>query len=145
MKGFFGEHDRMLDIKGRVILPARFRDRFEGTAFLTRSLDGCLALYTDEEFEQVTDELRQKSKRGVDERNVVRTLAAGTVEVEPDRQGRVAIPAHLRTYAGLDERVMIVGAISRVEIWDADKWSRQVAQGEDALAGPGQNLADIGI
>ena len=142
---FFGEYEHSLDAKGRIILPAKFRDRLEGGGFITKVLDGCLAVYTAEEFEKVATDMQEKARRGQMERNVVRSFAAGTAEVLPDRQGRVAIPATLRDFAGLEREVMVTGAINRIEIWDAARWRDVNRQGEQLLAGAQPGLDDLGI
>lgn len=143
---FFGEYEHSLDSKGRVILPARFREPFaDNGGFLTKVLDGCLAIYTAEEFGKVAADMQQKARRGQMERHVVRSFAAGTAPIEPDRQGRIAIPAHLRAFAGLEERVSVNGAINRIEIWDAARWAEVNRQGEELLAGAQPGLDDLGI
>ena len=79
------------------------------------------------------------------ERNVARSFAAGTAEVMPDRQGRMAIPANLRDFAGLEREVTVTGAINRIEIWDATRWRDVNRQGEQLLAGAQPGLDDLGI
>ena len=94
---FLGEHQHSLDAKGRVILPARFRDQLEGGAVMAKALDGCLAVYPVEEFQRVAANLREKRARGATERQAARSYFSGAVEIAPDKQGRVAVPQHLRT------------------------------------------------
>ena len=142
---FFGEYEHSLDAKGRVILPSKFRERLAGGGFITKVLDGCLAVYTADEFETVATDMQEKARRGQMERSLVRSFAAGTSDVEPDRQGRIPIPAHLRQFAGLVDRVVITGAINRIEIWDAARWAEVNRQGEELLAGAQPGLHDIGI
>src|ERR1043165_1058977 len=103
---FLGEHQHSLDAKGRVILPARFRDQLEGGAVMAKALDGCLAVYPDAEFAEVARKLREARARGTPERQAARTFFAGAVEITPDKQGRVAIPPTLRDYAALDRDVI---------------------------------------
>lgn len=131
---FFGEFQHSLDAKGRVILPAKFRDQLADGAFITSEIDGCLAVWTPEDFEVRAREMREKARGGAADRQVARAFFAGTVEAPPDRQGRVAIPAHLRTFAGLTERVVITGQFDRIEIWDAAKWQDERASGDRGLA-----------
>ncbi|HEV2768297.1 MAG TPA: division/cell wall cluster transcriptional repressor MraZ [Acidimicrobiales bacterium] len=142
---FFGEFDHSLDAKGRVILPAEFRDRLEDGGFITKNLDGCLAIYTTEEFQEVAAGMQEKARRGPTERNVARSFAAGTRSIKPDKQGRVAIPAHLRDFAGLERDVKVTGAINRIEIWDAQRWIPKNQEGEAMLAGSQPGLDDLGI
>ena len=91
---FLGEYEHSLDAKGRVILPAKFRDQLEGGAVMAKALDGCLAVYPVEEFQRVAANLQEARARGATERQAARTYFSGAVEITPDKQGRVAIPAH---------------------------------------------------
>ena len=140
---FLGEFQHSLDEKGRVILPVKFRDRLEAGAVIGKVLDGCLAVWPADEFERLANEMLEKARRGGDERNVMRTLAAGAAEVTLDRQGRIAIPANLRTFAGLEKDVTVNGAFNRIEIWDRERWQSVNEQGEQALAEAGTGLADF--
>ena len=119
---FFGEHSHSLDAKGRVILPARFRDQLEGGAVMARSLDGCLAVYPLAEFQRTASNLQEIRSRGMTERNASRAYFSGAVDITPDKQGRVAIPQNLREYAGLDRDVIVAGNFDHVEIWDAQRF-----------------------
>jgi MraZ protein len=142
---FLGTYEHSLDAKGRVILPAKFREQLETGAYLAKSLDGCLALYDAEEFERVAQEMQEKARRGALERNAVRSFAAGAAEATPDKQGRITIPAPLRTFAGLEREVVVTGVLSRIEIWDALRWREIDQQAERTLAGATPNLDDLGI
>jgi MraZ protein len=132
---FLGTHQHSLDSKGRVILPASFRDELEEGAYITTSLDGCLAVWAPEEFKRVAEDLMEKARRGERERNVVRAFAAGAAQATPDRQGRITIPANLREFAGLEREVVVTGVINRIEIWDSQRWARVDSEG----------LQDVGI
>jgi MraZ protein len=142
---FLGTFEHSLDAKGRVILPARFREDLESGAFLAKSLDGCLSLYTAEEFENVAKDMQEKARRDGAARNAVRSFAAGAAEATPDRQGRISIPLHLRQFAGLERDVVITGVLSRVEIWDTAHWRAIESEANRALTSAGPGLDDIGI
>ncbi len=142
---FLGTHQHSLDSKGRVILPAGFRDDLEEGAYVTTSLDGCLAVWTPEEFTKVAEDLMEKARRGERERNVVRAFAAGAARVTPDRQGRITIPANLRDFASLERDVVVIGAINRIEIWDAERWARVDTEGRASMAAASEGLQDVGI
>ena len=142
---FLGTYEHSLDAKGRVILPAKFRERLEAGAYLARSLDGCLSLYDAEEFDRVAQDMQEKARRGAVERNAVRSFAAGATEATPDKQGRITIPAHLRSFAGLEREVVVTGALTRIEIWDAARWRDIDTEAERALAAARPGLDDIGI
>jgi MraZ protein len=142
---FWGTHEHALDAKGRVILPSRFRDPFRGSAFLTKLVDGCLALWTPTEFDRRTADMLETARRGQSERNVARVWAAGAFEVAPDGQGRIAVPAQLREFARLDNDVVINGAINHVELWNPAKWQEVDAEGSQYLLSGQDVLADIGF
>lgn len=130
---FYGEYAHSLDDKGRVIVPARFREQFEVGGYVTKESGGCLAVYTREEFDRVANEMQDKQRRGELSVDAVRSFAAGTTEIAPDRQGRVAIPGNLRLYAGLEREVVVIGALNRLEIWEAGRWQQVSRSGEAAL------------
>jgi MraZ protein len=141
---FLGEFQHSLDAKGRVILPAKYRDQLADGAFVTKGRGGCLAVFTPEEFEVVATEIREQSKRGGRELNAARSFFGGTTEVRPDKQGRVALPSNLRDYAGLDREVVLVGLFSRIEIWDRARWHELDQAGAQALS-ESDELPDFGI
>jgi MraZ protein len=133
MARFFGRHEHSLDPKGRVILPAKFRPAFERGAYLTKYRGRCLALWTPEDFDAQTARMEEAQLGSRDERNVARVWAAGTEEVDIDRQGRLAIAPHLREYARLEDAVLVNGAMERVELWSPDVWTEKVAAAERLL------------
>ena len=137
---FLGEHSHSLDAKGRLILPARFRDQLE-SAFVTSEVDGCLALWPPAEFEGRSQEMKAKWRGSTAERNQARVFFAGAVDASPDKQGRVAIPAPLRDFAHLSRDVAVTGAWDHVEIWDAATWQEKKRSGELGLAGDGSDSA----
>jgi MraZ protein len=143
---FLGEYQHSLDAKGRVILPAKYRDQLSGGAYVTRGRGGCLSVYTQEEFSDVADRIREASKRGGRELDAARSFFAGTAEVSPDKQGRIAIPQNLREYAGLDRDrdVIVAGVFSRIEIWDSQRWRERDREGEQSL-NESDELPDFGI
>ncbi|HEY7106495.1 MAG TPA: division/cell wall cluster transcriptional repressor MraZ [Acidimicrobiia bacterium] len=141
---FLGEYQHSLDAKGRVILPARFRDQLATGAFVTKGRGGCLFVFTPEEFEDVASTVREQSKRGAKELNAARVFFSGAVDVTPDKQGRVALPANLREYAGLTRDVVVLGVFSRIEIWDRERWSELDRVGDQALT-DSDDLPEFGI
>ena len=130
---FYGTHEHSLDAKGRVILPARFRDPFRDGAFITKLPEGCLGVWTPQEFDRRTAAVLEKGRQGQAERNVARVWAAGAFEAAPDAQGRLALPPQLRAYAGLDGDVVVNGAINHLEIWSAQRWSSIDAEGSQFM------------
>lgn len=133
MARFFGRYEHSLDPKGRVILPAKFRAAFEHGGFLTQHHERCLALWTPDEFEKQMVQRQQRQDESATDRNLARLWASGTQEVDVDRQGRIAIPQHLREFARLDGDVLVNGAIDRVELWSPAVWSEKVEPAEAAL------------
>jgi MraZ protein len=134
MARFFGRYEHSLDDKGRVILPAKFRPSFEHGGFIGPYLDGCLALWTPEEFETQMDEMKARERIGRDERNLARVWANNTQEVEVDkRSGRIALPAYLREDAQLTGDVLITGNMNRVELWNPQVWAEKVGPSKQAL------------
>ena len=142
---FYGNHEHTLDAKGRVILPARFREPFRDGAFLTKLPDGGLGVWTRQEFDRRTAAMLEKGRQGQVERNVARVWAAGAFEVAPDGQGRLAIPAGLRSFARLEGDVVVNGAINHVELWNAAKWAEIDAEGSQFLLSGTDALDDIGF
>ena len=143
MAGFVGRYEHSLDTKGRVILPAKFRGQFERGGYLTQNSEGCLALWTPGEFERQMEAMQEKSDAGRADRNRARIWASNSAEVEIDRQGRMPIPAHLRTFAQLEAEVLVHGAIDRVELWNPAAWAERVLPEESWLLGR-RGLATLG-
>jgi MraZ protein len=137
VSGFVGRYEHALDVKGRVILPAKYRIAFEHGGFLTENREGCLALWTPDEFARQMSAMQEAAGEDRLGRNRARLWAAGAAEVEIDRQGRMAIAAHLREFAALEGDVLVNGAIDRVELWNPIRWRERVLpdqrwfQGED--------------
>jgi MraZ protein len=131
---FFGRYEHSLDDKGRVILPAKFRNAFERGGYLTQYQDGCLSLWTPDEFEQQMEAMQERASTGRSERNLARLWASTSHEVEVDRQGRMAIPGHLREFAALDGDVLVHGAIDRIELWNPERWAQRVEPEQERLS-----------
>ena len=143
---FLGQFQHSLDEKGRVILPAKFRGQLEGGAYMARGLDGCVCVYPTDEWERVSNNMRELATRGTQERQAARSFFAGAAEVAPDRQGRVPVPVHLRDFAGLslERDVVVAGVLSRIEIWDAQKWAAREQEGEQVISAA-EGIPDFGI
>jgi len=128
--GFVGHFEHNVDAKGRVILPARFREPFIRGGFLTANREGCVALWTPGEFERQMTEMLEASKTDRDGRNRARIWASNSAEIEVDKQGRMAVPANLREFAQLTGEVLINGAIDRIEFWNPTLWEERVRPAE---------------
>ncbi len=134
---FVGVHERQLDPKGRLALPAAFRPRLEPRCYLAFGQGKCVDVLTAEAFDQVAQELMQKVRAGEIDRNQQRALAANTIEVTVDAQGRINLDEKLRAYAGLalNSRVVVAGSLDRVEIWDPERHDRITEAGTQQIAG----------
>jgi MraZ protein len=127
---FVGTFEHSLDDKGRVVLPATFRSHLADSGVLTQ-FDACLALWTNDGFTSVAQRLTDKIRETQAPQEAIRAFAANAHEVRPDSQGRITIPQRLRDFAGLDRDVVVIGAIERIEIWDAARW-QEVSSTADA-------------
>lgn len=137
-----GEHEHTLDDKNRLTLPAKFRAAFAGGAVLTRGMDGCLYAYRREDWNRLVDSrlagLDPLSKEG---RRMQRFFFSGAAEAEPDRQGRVMIPAALIQHAGLGRNLVIAGMRDHLEIWDAAAWRKELKEVEGSAEDVAERLA----
>lgn len=120
-----------LDDKGRVILPAKFRDEFAAGLVMTRGQEGCVYVYSQREFEALHARMAEQAPRlGKQGRDYLRMFLSGAAQEIPDKQARVTIPAMLREYAGLDRDLTVIGAGTRAEIWDTATWNTYAEQAE---------------
>ena len=121
---FFGTYTPKLDDKGRLFLPAKFRDDLAEGLVVTRGQERCLTVWTQADFQAMTERLREAPLTNKGTRDYVRMLFAAAAQEVPDKQGRVSIPTVLREYASLGKDVMVIGAMDRIEIWDPASWVR---------------------
>lgn len=134
---FVGQFEHALDMKGRIVLPASFRASFEESGFLIKGSEGCLALLTPERFRDIAQTMASRSEEGdVRHRSAKRSFGAGASRVLPDKQGRIAVPEDLRSFAQLERECVIVGAIDEVEIWDSERWGQITQVGDSLLESP---------
>jgi len=131
---FLGTYEPRLDEKGRLILPAKFREQMSGGVVLTRGQERCLYAFPRAEFEQIHEQLRQAPLTSKQARDYMRVFLSGATDEVPDRQGRVTIPAILRRYAGLERDLAVIGSGSKVEIWDAEAWATYLEAQEATYA-----------
>ena len=131
---FLGTHEPKLDDKGRLILPARFRDELAEGLVITKGQEHCLYVFPASEFASITERLRQAPVTQKNSRDYLRVMFAGAHDEIPDNQGRVTIPAALRTYATLEKNCVVIGANTRLEIWDSSAWSKYLTDREKTFA-----------
>ncbi|NJL57015.1 division/cell wall cluster transcriptional repressor MraZ [bacterium] len=132
---FRGEFSHQLDSKGRLIIPARYREALTTGAMLTRGLDHHLVIYPQAAWRHITDQIETTAWTDFTGRALRRLLLSGAVDLSLDRQGRAVIPPYLRDYAELDERVLVIGAGTTVELWQPERWQSALDGVVDALAG----------
>jgi MraZ protein len=125
---FYGEHEHSIDQKGRLIIPSKFREVFKENYverfFITRGLDSCLFVFTEDEWKKQEAKFKSLSFTNSEARQFNRLYFSGACEVACDQQGRILIPDYLKQFAGLERDVMIVGVSSRMEIWSRDGWKK---------------------
>ena len=122
---FIGEYQHTVDVKGRMFVPAKFRDELGEKFIVTIGLDRCLFVFPEETFNIYKEKLDAISLANKDARNFTRFFFAGAAECELDKQGRIILPQKLRTYAMLDKDVTVVGVSGRVEIWNTEEWDKE--------------------
>lgn len=131
---FLGTFTPKLDDKGRLILPAKFREDLAEGLVITRGQERCLYVFSESEFAQMHERIREAPITSKQGRDYLRVFLSGAHAETPDKQGRVTVPAALRQYASLDRDLAVIGAGSRAEIWDAEAWQRYLAEQESAFA-----------
>ncbi|MFZ5392472.1 MAG: division/cell wall cluster transcriptional repressor MraZ [Patescibacteria group bacterium] len=119
---FLGEFFHSVDDKGRVAMPAKYRDQIEKGAILTRGNDASLTIYLINEWEKLVEKLMKLPQSKTDVRNYARLVLAGAVEIKLDKQGRINIPKYLLDFAQINKKVVFVGLYDKVEIWDEQRW-----------------------
>ena len=130
---FLGTHTPRLDAKGRLALPARFRQDLEGGLVITKGQERCLFVFPLAEFARITDVLSAAPVTQRAARDYSRVFFASASQETPDLQGRVTLPPALREYAGLTRECVVIGANTRVEIWDAEAWATYLAGTEQSF------------
>ena len=140
-----GEYRHNLDIKGRVAIPAKFREKLAAGAIITRGLDNCLFVFGPKEWETLAAKLTALPLSQSNSRAFVRLMLSGAADVEFDAQGRILIPDYLRKYAGLDKKVVITGLYSRLEIWGEEQWEKYKQKTESSSEEIAEKLSELGI
>ena len=137
---FLGTHTPRLDDKGRLILPAKFRDQLRGGVVVTQGQEHCLYVFPTEEFERISGQLRQAPVTNKKARDYLRVWMSSASDEDLDKQGRVTLPPALRRYAGLERDCAVIGAGDRIEIWDATTWQSYRQEQEAAFADQEQEV-----
>ncbi|MDP3732614.1 MAG: division/cell wall cluster transcriptional repressor MraZ [Candidatus Omnitrophota bacterium] len=143
---FYGEYLHSIDRKGRIILPAKFREsakaHFIEKFFVTRGLDECLFMFSEEEWRSQESKFKAISFTKQQARTFNRLYFSGAVEVSPDKQGRILLPQYLKDFAQIKRDVMIVGVSNRIEIWAKDKWQEFYGSSRQSFEEIAEKLMD---
>ena len=140
---FMGEYHHSIDQKGRLIVPSKFREQLGNEFVVTKGLDGCLFVYSNEEWQRIEEKFREIPLTTKDARKFSRFFFAGAATCEVDKQGRILLPSNLREYAAIEKEVVSVGVLSRVEIWSKDRWSENGDYDDmDEIA---EHMAELGL
>ena len=131
---FLGTHAPRLDEKGRLILPAKYRDELAGGVVITKGQERCLYVFPQEEFTRITEALRTAPVTAKSVRDYSRVFFASAEDAIPDRQGRITIPPALREYAALQRDCVVIGNNTRLEIWDSAAWDAYLAEQENVFS-----------
>ena len=131
---FLGTHAPRLDEKGRLFLPAKYREELAGGVVITKGQERCLFVFPQEEFARITEALSTAPVTAKSVRDYNRVFFASASDELPDKQGRITVPAALRAYAGLQRDCVVIGANTRLEIWDTQAWETYLAAQEDSFA-----------
>ncbi|MBR4574516.1 MAG: division/cell wall cluster transcriptional repressor MraZ [Lachnospiraceae bacterium] len=139
---FMGEYNHTIDAKGRLIVPTKFREQLGEAFVVAKGNDGCLAIYTNKDWENFLGKI-QSLPANNHIRTYVRNIVGSAVEVTTDKQGRILVPGNLREHAGLEKDVVLAGVIDKIEVWDKERWGAQT--GIDNMDDIAEEMAGLGL
>lgn len=142
---FMGEYGHTIDAKGRIIVPVKFRESLGDNFIITKGLDNCLFVYTNEEWQRFEEKLKTLPLTNKNARTFTRFFLAGAADVELDKQGRILIPSVLREFASLQKDVVFVGVGSRIEIWSKESWNDSISNYDDNMDEVAENMDSLGF
>ena len=142
---FMGEYSHTIDTKGRLIVPSKFREELGETFVVTKGLDGCLFVFSDEEWKAFEIKLKSLPLTNKNARQFARFFVAGATPCELDKQGRILLPATLREFAGLEKDVVLTGMLNRIEIWSKEKWNENNSLDDVAMDEIAEQMTDLGF
>lgn len=140
-----GEFQHTVDPKGRLIVPAKFREGLGETFVVTKGLDNCLFVYPMEEWKNLEQKLKALPFTRADARAFVRFFFSGATECELDKQGRILLPSNLRQFAKLEKEVVVIGVSSRVEIWSREEWEKYSNDAEVSYEEIAEKIVDLDL
>lgn len=138
--GFMGEFEHSVDAKGRLIIPAKFREGLGERFIATRGLEHSIFVFPLKEWEALGEKLRNYPMASGAAREFTRLIYAGATECEFDPQGRIMLPTNLRSYAGIEKEAVVVGVSTRVEVWSKARWAEYCEKAEDSFADTAEKL-----
>ncbi|MCR5627532.1 MAG: division/cell wall cluster transcriptional repressor MraZ [Lachnospiraceae bacterium] len=139
---FMGQYNHTIDAKGRLIIPSKFREKLGDSFIISRGFDGCLYAMDQEAFDEQYQKIKALPHSLKETREMERFFLVGAMEAEYDKQGRVLIQANLRSHAGLEKDVVLVGAGDKVEIWSLERWEKAEPDNIEEAA---EKLANMGF
>jgi MraZ protein len=142
---FIGEYKHNIDGKGRLAVPAKFRNLLKDGAVVTRGLDNCLFLYPKEQWKEIAQKLAKLPISQAKARAFSRLMLAGAMDLDFDSQGRISLPEYLRKFAGLSKKAIVAGLYDRLEIWDEDTWDKYKIGTEKESAQIAEALGELGV
>jgi MraZ protein len=142
---FLGEYQHSVDEKGRIVMPSKFRDGLDDGVVVTKGQEHCLYVFPMSRWEEEVAKVNRLPRTNRRNRNYARSFFGGATDQTTDKQGRLQIPQALRSYAGIDKDVMIVGVADRVEIWDVSAWEALSGEADELYADIEEELSEEGI
>jgi len=142
---FIGEYKHNIDGKGRLAVPAKFRNKLKDGAVVTRGLDNCLFLYPKEQWDQIAKKLAELPISQAKARAFSRLMLAGAMDVELDSQGRITLPEYLRNYATLSKKAVVAGLYDRLEIWNEEAWDSYKKGAEEESTEIAEAMSGLGV
>ena len=142
---FIGEYEHSIDTKGRITMPAKLKLEIGEKFVITKGLDGCLFVYSQEEWTNFEEKLKTLPLTNKNARDFVRFFLSGAIECELDKQGRFLITSNLRDYATLEKEVVIIGVGTRLEIWNKEKWKKYNSDENISADEIAENMTILGI
>lgn len=142
---FMGEYNHTIDAKGRLIVPAKFREILGDNFIVTKGLDGCLFVYPNDEWIRFEEKLKSLPLTNKNARQFTRFFLAGVAACEVDKQGRILLPQVLREFASLEKDVVLVGVASRIEIWSRERWDESMNTYDGDMDEVAENMESLGF
>jgi MraZ protein len=142
---FLGRFEHTLDDKGRLTIPAKYRNTLATGVVITRGLDGCLWVFASSEWDAIAGKIRTLSLLKKDARSFVRLFFSEATDAVPDKQGRVHVPSYLREYANLQDEVIVAGSYNRLELWNPEGYVEENSRLQKDAEALAEQLSELGV